>query len=58
MNAGWIVFDLGGCAAAAGPTSAAASATADALGAMPHRACDYRRRNLLGGPFPATWTRL
>ena len=37
MNAGWIVFDLGGRPRAAGPTSEAAVATAQALGAMPLR---------------------
>ena len=37
MNAGWIVFDLGGRPRAAGPTSEAAVATAEALGAMPLR---------------------
>ena len=38
MTTGWIVYDLGGRAAAAGPTSEAAIATAEALGAMPLRA--------------------
>ena len=38
MSAGWIVFDLGGRGAAAGATSEAAVATAEALGAMPLRA--------------------
>ena len=34
---GWLVYDLGGRGAAAGPTSEAAIATAEAIGAMPLR---------------------
>ena len=38
MNAGWVVFDLGGRAVSAGPTPEGATTTAEALGAMPLRA--------------------
>ena len=38
MKGRWIVFDLGGRPRAAGPTSEAAIATAEALSAIPLRA--------------------